>query len=97
MEKEIESHLVFLHGEFRGQRSLVGYSQWGRQESDMTEWLTQQRELRHLSFLSLDPSRIWKVLGSQQEPFRKEERKVTIWQLQEPQDILDFKMRGVAN
>ena len=37
MEKEIESHLVFLHGEFRGQRSLVGYSQWGRQESDMTE------------------------------------------------------------
>ena len=31
---------VFLPGEFHGQRSLVGYSPWGRQESDMTEWLT---------------------------------------------------------
>ena len=31
---------VFLPGEFHGQRSLVGYSPWGCQESDMTEWLT---------------------------------------------------------
>ena len=29
--------LVFLAGEFHGQRSLVGYSPWGRKESDMTE------------------------------------------------------------
>ena len=29
---------VFLHGEFYGQRSLVGYSPWG--ELDTTEWLT---------------------------------------------------------
>ena len=28
---------VFLHGEFHGQRSLVGYSPWGRKESDLTE------------------------------------------------------------
>ena len=28
---------VFLPGEFHGQRSLVGYSLWGRKESDMTE------------------------------------------------------------
>ena len=28
--------LVFLPGEFHGQRSLVGYSSWGRKESDMT-------------------------------------------------------------
>ena len=28
---------VFLPGESHGQRSLVGYSPWGRQESDMTE------------------------------------------------------------
>ena len=28
---------VFLHGEFQGQRSLVGYSPWGHKESDMTE------------------------------------------------------------
>ena len=32
--------LVFLPGEFRGQRRLSGYSPWGRQESDMTERLT---------------------------------------------------------
>ena len=28
--------LVFLAGDFHGQRSLVGYSPWGRKESDMT-------------------------------------------------------------
>ena len=28
---------VFLPGEFRGQRSLEGYSPWGNKESDMTE------------------------------------------------------------
>ena len=31
---------VFLPGEFRGQRSLVGYSPWGRRESDTTERTT---------------------------------------------------------
>ena len=31
---------VFLLGEFRGQKSLVGYSQGGRKELDMTEPLT---------------------------------------------------------
>ena len=30
---------VFWPGEFCGQRSLVGYSPWGHQESDTTEWL----------------------------------------------------------
>ena len=30
---------VFLPGESHGQRSLVGYSRWGRKESDMTERL----------------------------------------------------------
>ena len=28
---------VFLPGEFHGERSLVGYSPWGRKESDTTE------------------------------------------------------------
>ena len=28
---------AFLPGESHGQRSLVGYSPWGHQESDMTE------------------------------------------------------------
>ena len=31
---------VFLPGEFHGQRSLAGYSPWGREESDTTEQLT---------------------------------------------------------
>ena len=28
---------VFLPGEFRGQRNLVGYSPWGHKELDMTD------------------------------------------------------------
>ena len=28
---------VFLPGKFHGQRSLAGYSPWGRKESDATE------------------------------------------------------------
>ena len=31
---------VFLLGEVHGQRSLAGYSPWGRKESDMTEQLS---------------------------------------------------------
>ena len=31
------STLVFLTGEFHGQRSLVGYSPWGHKELDTTE------------------------------------------------------------
>ena len=34
---------VFLPGKPHGQRSLAGYSPWGRKESDMTE----QRHLMH--------------------------------------------------
>ena len=30
---------IFLHGEFHGQRSLMGYSPRGHKESDTTEWL----------------------------------------------------------
>ena len=33
------THSVFLPGKFHGQRSLVGYSPWGRKESDATERL----------------------------------------------------------
>ena len=29
---------VFLPGQFHGQRSLAGYSSWGREELDMAEW-----------------------------------------------------------
>ena len=34
---EGNSYPVFLHGEFHGQRCLVGYSPWGHKESDMIE------------------------------------------------------------
>ena len=34
LEKEWLSTLVFLPGEFYGQRSLEGYSPWGHKESD---------------------------------------------------------------
>ena len=40
---------VFLPGESHGQRSLVGYSPWGRKESDATEQL-------HFHFLPLTRS-----------------------------------------
>ena len=38
--KEWHPTPVFLPGEFHGQKSLVGYSPWGRKESDMTESLS---------------------------------------------------------
>ena len=37
LEKEWLPIPVFLPGEFHGQRSLEGYSPWGRKESDTTE------------------------------------------------------------
>ena len=36
---------VFLPGEFHGQRSLMGYSPWGRKESDMTELLNKNHNI----------------------------------------------------
>ena len=37
LEKEWQPTPVFLPGEFPAQRSLVGYSSWGRKELDTTE------------------------------------------------------------
>ena len=37
LEDEMAPTPVFLPGKFHGQKSLVGYSPWGRKESDMTE------------------------------------------------------------
>ena len=39
---------VFLPGESHGQRSLAGYSPWGRKKSDTTERLTQFSEVNKL-------------------------------------------------
>ena len=40
LEKDWQPNPVFLPGESHGERSLVGYSPWGRKESDMTERLS---------------------------------------------------------
>jgi len=40
LEKGMAIHSSCLPEEFHGQRSLVGYSPWGRKESDTTERLT---------------------------------------------------------
>ena len=39
LEKEMASTPVLLPGKSHGQRSLVGYSLWGRKESDTAERL----------------------------------------------------------
>ena len=49
--KEWQPTSVFLPGEFHGQRSLAGYSPWGRKESDRTEPVTPTGE----------PPRVYKV------------------------------------
>ena len=45
---------VFLPGQSHGQRSLVGYSPWGRQESDMTEGLHNNNIQRQKGFKNLE-------------------------------------------
>ena len=40
LEKEWQSTMAFLPGEFHGQRSLTSYSPWGYKESDTTEQRT---------------------------------------------------------
>ena len=37
LERKWQSTLVFLPRESHGRRNLVGYSPWGRKESDTTE------------------------------------------------------------
>ena len=39
LEKEMVTHSSIFPGKSYGRRSLVGYSPWGRKESDMTERL----------------------------------------------------------
>ena len=44
-EDPLEKGMVFLAGEFHGQRSLAGFSPWGRKESDTTEQLIQHNNV----------------------------------------------------
>ena len=45
LKKEMSTHSVFLLGKFHGERSLAGYSPWGRNESDMAEQLTPSQTM----------------------------------------------------
>ena len=47
LEEEIQPTSVFLPGKSHGQRSLKGFSLWGRKESDTTEQLTTAYILLH--------------------------------------------------
>ena len=38
LEEEMATHSSTLPGKSHGQRSLVGYSPWGSEELDLTEW-----------------------------------------------------------
>ena len=49
LEKEMTTHSSILPGKSHGQRSLVGYSPWGRKELDTTEWLTATNNIHILS------------------------------------------------
>ena len=49
LEKEMATDSSFSPGESHGQRSLAGYSLWGRKESNKTEQLT----LSHFSFQTI--------------------------------------------
>ena len=41
LQEGVATYSVFLPGDYHGQRSLAGYSPWGRKESDTTEGLTR--------------------------------------------------------
>ena len=58
LEEEIATHSSFLPGKLHGKRSLVGYSPWGRKDSDMTEQLSTQigsQEWKRAKVLPIDP------------------------------------------
>ena len=57
LEEGIEPTPVFLPGESHGQRSLAGYSPWGRKELDINEetWHTHSCKTLHKHFLSDQP------------------------------------------
>ena len=45
LEKEMVTNSRFLAWRVHGQRSLVGYSPWGRKESDTTEQLNNNNKM----------------------------------------------------
>ena len=56
----------FLPGTSHGWKSLVGYTPWGRKESDTTEWLTHNKASVVTTQPADGPHGIWKVEISKQ-------------------------------
>ena len=81
LEERLATTPVFLPGEFHGQRSLVGYSTWGRKESDTTEWLrlsnliTRQQEQ---GIFELKPLGVYLWLDSSRNPKRFMQRRMVV-------------------
>ena len=57
---------VLLPGKSHGQRSLVGYSPWGHEESDMTEWLNSHFSLSCIGREMATHSSVlaWRISGT---------------------------------
>ena len=53
LENGMATHSIFLPGESHGQRSLVGYSPWGRKELDTTKRLSTQAPLDIMFIISI--------------------------------------------
>ena len=68
---------VLLPGEVHGQRSLVGYSPWGHQESDTTEWLTLSLFHFSLSLSAWVPSEYFFFFFSYEVKNQLTDRKAT--------------------
>ena len=52
---------IFLPGKSHGQRSLVGYSPWGRKESDTTQWVSATTHIHTHTYILLVPF-LWRTL-----------------------------------
>ena len=67
LRREWQPTLVFLPGESHGQRSLVGYSPWGCNESDTTETLTLSLSLSMVEeVLNFISTRQWGRKGTKE-------------------------------
>jgi len=68
------AHSVFLHGKFHGERSLVGYSPRGPQESDTTKSLNTHTQVMSYGGKSCAENSVvmgWQVLGEGSVPFKR--------------------------
>ena len=61
LEKEMETHSNILGWRIHGQRSLVDYSPWGHEESDMTDTLTFAQQRAIFSRLAFSEHKNWQL------------------------------------